>query len=307
MTYSTDIIIIGGGPAGLSAAIYALRAGKKVMVFDKLMFGGQTINTPEIENYPAINSINGVDFAMQLTSHATELGAETIYSGITSVDFSEDVKKVFCGETLYTAKSIIIANGAERRKLECDGEERLNGRGISYCATCDGSFYKDKDVVIAGSGNTAAEDSVYLSNICKSVTMLIRGDVFKASAVLKKSVEQRENIKIVYNESIIKVDGENFVSSVTTLNKETREEKTYETSGVFVAVGLNPDNSMFKDFINIDKSGYIIADETCTTNVQGVFVAGDTRTKKLRQVVTAAADGAIAGNNASEYIDTHLN
>ena len=303
MTYNSDIIIIGGGPAGLTSAIYALRAGKSVSIFDKYIFGGQTINTPEIENFPAFKNISGTDFALSMIEQVTALGANMEYLEVLPLDLTSTVKTVKANDKTYTAKSIIIANGVKRRKLECIGEDKFTGRGVSYCATCDGAFYKNKTVIVCGSGNTAIEDAIYLSNICSKVLLIIRGDKIKADFTLKDVATKKDNIEIIFNETITSINGDTTVESITTKNTLDGTTKSYDTNGVFVAIGLIPNNEIFKEFIALDEFGYIIANENCKTNIEGVFVAGDTRTKKLRQIVTASADGAISAFNASEYID----
>lgn len=298
-----DMIIIGAGPAGLTAAIYALRAGKSVLVFDKAVYGGQTVNTPEIENYPAIAKISGTDFATQLYEQVQQLGAEFVFGDVTPVMLDGPEKKLLCGGTEYSARTVVIANGAVRRKLGCEGEERLTGRGVSYCATCDGAFFRDGDVIVAGSGNTAVEDALYLSNICKNVTMLIRKDIIKGEHTAAQRLKEKANVKIYYNQSITKILGESKVEEVETTDRNTGELRRYKTGAVFVAVGLSPDNRAFGEMIELDEYGYIKAGEDCKTNLEGVFAAGDTRTKKLRQIITAAADGAVAAVSAAEYID----
>lgn len=298
-----DIIIIGAGPAGLSAAIYALRAGKSVLIFDKAVYGGQTVNTPEIENYPGIARISGTDFATQLYEQVQQLGAEFVFGDVTPVTLSGTEKKLLCTGEEYSARTVIIANGAVRRKLGCDGEERLTGRGVSYCATCDGAFFRDGDVIVAGSGNTAVEDALYLSNICKNVTMLIRKDVIKGEHTAAQRLLEKPNVKIYYNQSITKILGESKVEGVETTDRNTGEIRRYKAAAVFVAVGLIPDNGAFGEMLELDEYGYFKAGEDCKTNLDGVFAAGDTRQKRLRQIVTAAADGAVAAVSAAEYID----
>ena len=298
-----DILIIGAGPAGMSAAIYALRAGKRVAVFDKAMYGGQTVNTYEIENYPGIRRISGTDFAMQLYEQASALGAQFVFADVTPLCLEGKEKKLMAGGQEYTAKAVIIANGAVRRKLECNGEQRLTGRGVSYCATCDGAFFKGKQAIVAGSGNTALEDALYLANICAEVKLLIRGDRIKGEETAAQRLKKKKNVTIIFNESIAEILGENQVEAVRTVNRETGKEHLYRTDAVFVAVGQMPSNEPFRDFLELDKDGYIVAGEDCKTNMEGVYAAGDTRTKRLRQIVTAASDGAIAAVYAAEYIE----
>lgn len=298
-----DMIIIGAGPAGLTAALYALRAGKDVLVFDKAVYGGQTVNTPEIENYPGISKISGTDFAMQLYRQVEQLGVQYEYGDAAPVELSGAEKKLVSGGREYSARTIVIANGAVRRKLGCEGEERLTGRGVSYCATCDGAFFRGKDVIVAGSGNTAVEDALYLSNVCRSVTMLIRKDVIKGERMAAQRLQEKQNVKIYFNQSITEITGEDKVEGVETTDRNTGEKRRYKTDAVFVAVGLIPSNEAFRGFITLDENGYIAAGEDCKTNIDGVYAAGDTRTKRLRQIVTAAADGAVAAAYAAEYLD----
>lgn len=296
-----DIIIIGAGPAGLSAAIYAIRAGHTVAVFEELIYGGQVANTPEVENYPAIEKISGVEFATNLYNHAVNLGAEIMFDKVTSAKLIGDVKAIIAGEKTYEAKTVIIANGAKRRKLGCEGEEKLSGRGVSYCATCDGAFYKAKDVLIVGGGNTALEDALFLANNCTMVHLVHRRDSFRGNKILADAVIANDKITIHYNTVPEKIYGTKTVEGVIIKNVETDITEDIAVSGVFVAVGLEPDNAVFADELEL-QDGYIKADETCETNIAGVFAAGDTRTKKLRQIVTAASDGANAAVEASSYI-----
>lgn len=298
-----DIIIIGAGPAGLSAAIYAIRAGHTVAVFEELIYGGQVANTPEVENYPAIEKISGADFSMNIYNHAVNLGAEIKFDKVTSVKLSAHVKIITAGTKEFQAKAVIIANGAKRRKLGCAGEDEFSARGVSYCATCDGAFYKGKDVLIVGGGNTALEDALFLANNCNKVHLVHRRDSFRGNKILIDAVLANDKIKIHYNSVVEKIYGTKTVEGAMLKDMEADEVIGISVSGVFVAVGLEPDNSLFEGEIELE-NGYIKADESCETNVSGVFVAGDTRTKKLRQIVTAASDGAIAAVEASSYIST---
>ena len=280
-----DLIVIGAGPAGLSAAIYAARAGHTVTVLEELVFGGQVATTPEVENYPAIRKIDGVEFSMNLYNQATELGAKVEFAGATKVDLTGPVKQVWAGETLYEAKAVILANGAKRRKLDVPGEERLSGKGVSYCATCDGAFYRGKVTAIVGGGNTALEDALFLANNCETVHLIHRRDSFRGSKILSDAVIARKNIVIHYD------------------SIPTDAAETIPVSGVFVAVGLAPDNHLVEGQLELE-NGYVKAGEDCATNLPGVFVAGDTRTKAVRQIVTAASDGAVAAVNASTYLSS---
>lgn len=297
-----DCIIIGAGPAGLTAAIYAARAGKNVVVFEELIQGGQVANTPEVENYPAIKKVSGVEFAMNIYDQATSLGVEVIYDKVSDVELTGKTKIIKTSSKTYEAKTVIIANGVKRRKLGCDGEERLSGMGVSYCATCDGAFYKQKVTAVVGGGNTALEDALYLANICTQVHLIHRRDNFRGNKILADLVEEKENIIIHYNSEVLKINGENKVESITLRTIGTDETEIVDLSGVFVAIGLMPENDIFKNQIKLDKNGYIEAGEDCHTNIDGVFVAGDTRTKILRQIVTATSDGAMAATEMVNYI-----
>ncbi len=299
-----DVIIIGAGPAGLTAALYAARAGLSVLVFEKSIYGGQVALTSEVENYPAIEHITGVDFSMNLYNQVKKQNVEILLEEVKSVDFSDKIKTVFTDSGAYSAKTVIIANGVKRRKLGCKGETEFSGRGVSYCATCDGAFFKEKNVAVVGGGNTALEDALFLANICKSVTVLVRKDFVRAEKFLLEATKTKPNIHFMYNTCVTEICGEN--SSVDTLilnSNAVAENIKLQVSAVFIAIGLEADNFIFSDIIQLDKNGYVVSDESCLTGISGVFVAGDTRTKKLRQIVTAAADGAVAAKNVVEYLN----
>lgn len=296
-----DCIIIGAGTAGLTAAIYAQRAGLSTVVLEGTLYGGQITNTPDVENYPALEKVSGFDFAMSIYNQAVSFGAQVEMENVIKVELEGEIKKAFTEYEEYNAKTLIIANGAKRRKLNCPGEEEFAGKGVSYCATCDGAFFKGRDVAIVGGGNTALEDAIYLASQCNKVHVVHRRDEFRASSVIVDALKAKENIIIHYDSVTESINGENNVESITLKNVKTGEVTTTEVSGVFVAVGMVPDNQMYSP-VALDKAGYIIAGEDCKTNVEGVFVAGDTRTKTLRQLVTAAADGAVAANEAANYI-----
>lgn len=298
-----DIIIIGAGIAGLTSSIYALRSNLSVIVFDKNYYGGQIVLTNIIENYPGIPIISGAEFAMSVYNQAVALGADIKFEGITAIALDGDVKSVITSTGKYDAKAIIIATGAQRRKLGCEGEERFAMRGVSYCAICDGALYKGKDVAIVGGGNTALEDALFLSNICSKVYLIHRRSSFRGDKILVDSVLTRNNIEILYNSTIEEICGENAVSSIKIANGLNIREVSVKA--IFVAIGLEPENQLFSD-LPLDKYGYIIAGEDCATEIEGVYAAGDTRTKILRQLVTAASDGAIAAFQAGNYINSRL-
>ena len=297
-----DIIIVGAGPAGLSAAIYGVRAGKSVLVLEADSYGGQIINTPEIENYPAIKHISGYDFATNLYEQATELGAEIKYEKVVELKSEDQEKKVITDSNQYDAKSIILATGSKNRTLGLEKETDLVGRGVSYCATCDGGFFKGKEVAINGGGSTALEEALYLSSICSKVYLIHRRDSFRGEEKLLRALQERQNVEFVLNSSVIELLGNSKLEGITVNNIKTGKEFTLNISGFFIAIGQIPENAIFSNLINLDKSGYINATEDCKTNIEGIFVAGDTRTKRIRQLATAASDGVVAALAACEYI-----
>lgn len=290
-----DVIIIGAGPAGLSAGIYAIRAGLETLILDKTSWGGQTILSAEIENYPAVSTVTGPDFAQKMYDQLSALGGEIRLEEVKKLDLEK--KTVVTGSNTYQAKTIIIAAGLKRRKLGCAGEEELTGRGVSYCAICDGRFFTGKDVVVVGGGNTAMEDALYMSAYCSHITILCRGDHLKGEEKLKASIAKKDNIEIRYQVNITEIKGDPLVTAVTLDNGEM-----LNTSAVFVAIGYEADSSFLEGAIELTKEGYVAAGEDCRTNIEGVFVAGDLRTKNVRQIVTAAADGAVAALGAADDI-----
>lgn len=298
-----DIAIIGAGPAGLAAAIYGQRAGLNTITFEANVHGGQIINTPEVENYPAMGKVSGVEYAMGIYDQAVGFGATIEYKAVVDVELEGEVKTLKCNDgSEYQAKTVIIATGVVRRKLEIPGEDRFLGAGVSYCATCDGLFFKDKTATVVGGGNTALEDAVYLAGICEKVYLIHRRDEFRGARHEVEKVLANPKIEILYDTIPLAIEGQGNVSTLKVKNVKTEEEKTLYTSAVFVAVGLVPQNDLFEGKVNMD-GGYIAADESCTTNIPGVFVAGDTRTKTLRQLVTATSDGAVAATAAAHYLD----
>ena len=299
-----DVLVLGGGPAGLTAALYAKRAGVSVLVLEKTIYGGQVINTPTVENYPGIPTITGVDLAMALHDQGTGLGVEVRLEEPTSCRLDTDPKVVTTARGSYEAKTVILANGVKRRQLGCPGEERLAGRGVSYCATCDGAFFAGKVTAIVGGGNTALEDALFLSNHCSAVHLIHRRDSFRGSAILAQAVQKRENIVLHYDTVVEEIRGEDRVSGLALKNVRTGEETSLSVDGVFVAVGLMPDNGPFAGQVELDEAGYIKAGEDCRTSLPGVYAAGDTRTKAVRQIVTAAADGAVAARGGAGVAGT---
>ena len=293
-----DIIIIGAGPAGLTSAIYATRANKKVLVLEAKTYGGQIINTACIDNYPALPHVNGFDFATNLYNQTKELGAEIKFEKVVGLEPDGDIKKVITSDNEYECKSVIIATGADKRKLGVDREEELVGKGVSYCATCDGMFFK-----VVGGGNAALDDAEYLADICNKVYLIHRRDEFRGNEIEVEKIRGKDNVDFILNSNVTKLLGNNLLDSIEVTDKlgNTREIKV---SGIFIAVGQIPETTNLVQKINIDTGGYIIAGEDTKTNIDGVFVAGDVRTKTLRQLTTAVGDGAQAAVMACNYINS---
>lgn len=297
-----DIIVIGAGPAGLTAAIYARRASKKVLVLEATTYGGQIINTPDIENYPVEAHISGFDFAAKLYEQAKGLGAEVVFEKAVEIKDNGKEKEVVTVKNTYAAKAVIIATGSENRKLGLDNEDALVGKGVSYCATCDGAFYRKKKVAVVGGGNTALEDALYLSDISEVVYLIHRRDSFRGEDATVALLKGRENVKFVFNSTVTKLNAEKRLQSIE-VTDNAGNVSTIEVAGLFVAVGRIPENQNFAQLIKLDPSGYVDAKEDCLTNVPGIFVAGDNRVKEVRQLVTATADGAVAATGAIKYIN----
>ena len=298
-----DIIIVGAGPAGLTAAIYARRASKSVLVLEAKAWGGQIINTPDIENYPVVAHISGVDFANQLYEQAVALGAEVRLEKVTGLEDLGSAKKLRTTQNEYEAGAVILATGSENRKLGVDREQELTGRGVSYCATCDGNFFRRKDVAVVGGGNTALEDALYLADLANKVYLIHRRDSFRGEEATVARLREKENVEFVYNSNVTALRGDKRLTGIEVTNKLDGSVRSIELKGLFVAVGRIPENEGFKNLIEVDASGYAVAGENCHTKVPGVFVAGDNRTKELRPLVTAAADGAMAATEAVKYLN----
>ena len=295
-----DIIIIGAGPAGMTAGIYARRAMKKTLILEAANYGGQIVNTLDIENYPAAAHISGFDFATNLYNQAKELGVEFKFEKAIEI-INDEEKTIKTENNSYKAKAIIIATGVNNKKLGLVNEDNLVGRGISYCATCDGNFYKDQEVAVVGGGNTALDDALYLSNIAKKVYLIHRREEFRGDILEVNRLKEKDNIEFVLNSNIIKLNGIDSLESIEVCdnNNNTKEIKV---SCLFIAIGQVPENSLLSE-IKINESGYIISEEDCHTNMDGIFVAGDIREKSLRQLVTATNDGAISATEAIKYLE----
>ena len=297
-----DIIIIGAGPSGLTSAIYARRASKKVLVLEALSYGGQILSAINIDNYPAAPGISGFDFATTLYNQAKDLGAEIKFEKAIEIKDNGFEKEVVTTKESYKTKTIILATGCDNRKLGIDREEELTGKGISYCATCDGSFYKDKVVAVAGGGNTALSDALYLCDIASKVYLIHRRDEFKGDEVILDKLKNKDNVEFILNSNVTKLIGDEVLEKIEITDKEDGK-KELEVAGLFVAVGKIPENENFRKLIELNDSGYIEAAEDCHTNVEGIYAAGDVRKKILRQLVTATSDGATAAVEAIKYIN----
>ena len=298
-----DIIVVGGGPAGLTAALYALRAGKSVLIIEKSTFGGQITWSPKVENYPAIPSVSGTELGDRLMAQAEAQGAEFELDEVISAELDGDVKRVktdFGGE--FEAKALIIAVGAKPRMLGLEREEELVGNGVCFCAVCDGAFYKNRPVAVSGGGNSALQDAVLLSDTCSKVYLIHRRATFRGEAKLVETLRSKDNVEFVLESSVTALHGENELSGITVTNKDGAS-RDISVDGLFVAVGHAPDNGVFAQLMELDEAGYAASDESCLTKTRGVFVAGDCRRKAVRQLTTAAADGSAAALAACSYID----
>lgn len=294
-----DIIIVGAGPAGLTAALYALRAGKKVLVLEEKAYGGQIINAQKVKNYPGIIEVSGKDWAMTLFQQVKNFGGETKLEKVVSLKVEDDEKIIMTDmDEEYRTKTVVISTGTRYRKLGLSKEDELVGKGISYCATCDGNFYQDKDVAVVGGGNTALMDAIYLSGIAKKVYLIHRRDEFRGEKVYVDEVRKKENVEILLNTVVTELNGVDKLESIGISG-----DREIKLDGMFVAVGNQPHNQIFQDVIELDDVGYIKTNDGVHTNINGVYVAGDTRAKDLRQLTTAISDGAIAATMAVQEMD----
>ena len=298
-----DMIVVGGGPGGYAAALYAARAGLDTVVLEKLSAGGQMALTEQIDNYPGFeDGIDGFSLGEKMKRGTERFGVETKLAEVLSLDLSGTVKKAETSEGPLFARTIVLATGAGPRELGIEGEQELIGKGVNYCAACDGMFYKNKTVVIAGGGNTAAADALILSRICKKVIVVHRRDTLRATKIYHEPLMKAENVEFRWDSEIIELLHDEKVIGIRLRNVKTGEETTLACDGVFVSIGRKPSSELVKDQVEVDPAGYIIADESTRTNIPGVFAVGDVRTKALRQVVTAVADGATAVHYAEEYL-----
>lgn len=303
MEHIYDTIIIGGGPAGYTAALYSSRAGLDTLLIERMSPGGQMTLTGDIDNYPGFEEgVDGFTLGMKMQQSAERFGAKTEYAEITGVDFTEKIKKIFTADKTYFSKTVIIAAGANPRKLGLKNEEEFTGRGIHYCAHCDGRFYKDKTVVVVGGGNSAAADALYLSRLVKKVYLVHRRDTLRATKIYHRPLLSCENVEFVWNSTITDFLTDDKITGAVIEKTQTSEKTEILCDGIFVSIGRQPATEFLKDSLALDSNGYIIADETTKTSIPGVFAAGDIRTKNLRQVVTAVSDGAVAAHFAEEYL-----
>lgn len=297
-----DLIIIGSGPAGLSAAVYGRRAGFSTLVIEKNpMSGGQVLNTYEVDNYLGLPGINGFDMGMKFREHAEKMQAEFVEADVLGIEDMGELKLVKTAEGDYEAKAVIVASGASHSHLGVPGEEELSGMGVSYCATCDGAFFRGKTVAVVGGGDVAVEDAIFLARACEKVYLIHRRDSLRAAQSLQNTMLALPNVEVCWNRVVESINGDGKVQSITLLHKNGGQKNELAVQGVFIAVGIRPNSESFITNIAADEKGYLIAGEDCATSMPGVFAAGDIRTKKLRQIVTAVADGANAVEGIQEY------
>lgn len=300
-----DAAIIGGGPAGLTAGLYLGRGGWDVVLFEREMTGGQAGTTATIENYPGFKEVDGPDLAEQMEAQAVNAGLQIEYGEVTGLELSGKIKRIQTEQGEVLARSVILSMGAKPRKLGAEGEDRLSGRGVSYCATCDGAFFKGRPVAVVGGGDTAAEDALVLARLCPSVTLIHRRDTMRAQRILVKRIEETPNIHVRWDSVVDAMEGEPMLERVRVRNLKTGDTETLEIPGIFIAVGSVPQTQLVKDVLPLDEEGRIIADpRTMQTEIPGVFAAGDIRDTPLRQIVVAASDGALAATYAERYLLT---
>ena len=298
-----DVIVLGGGPAGYTAAMYTARAGLSTLVIEKLYAGGQMTQTPNIENYPGFpQGIDGVLLGMNFQAGAQNAGVQTLNAEVTEVKLQGREKVLTTAEGDFIGKAVIVATGADHRHLGLPREWELTGKGITYCATCDGMFYRGKTVAVVGGGNSAASEALVLSRIAKKVYLIHRRDSLKASRSYNEPLQQAENVEFIWNAQVSRLLGEEKLSGVVLQDVQTGEERALELDGLFVSIGRQPATELFRGQLELDANGYIVADESTRTNIPGVYAVGDVRTKEVRQIITAAADGAVAAHYAEEAL-----
>lgn len=298
-----DLIIVGAGPAGMSAAVYGRRAGLDLLVIEKNpMGGGQVLNTYEVDNYLGLPGINGFDMGMAFQKHAKDQGAQFVTANVTELKLDGEIKEVVTNKGNYETKTVILALGAHHAHLGVPGEEEFAGKGVSYCATCDGAFYRGKVAAVVGGGDVAVEDAIYLARFCEKVYLIHRRDSLRAAKSLQDKLFALENVEVIWNHVVEEIKGETNVQELSLMNTQDNSKNTLPVNGVFVAVGIKPDTELVKGQIDCNEAGYVIAGEDCKTSLEGVYVAGDARQKPLRQIITAVSDGANAATYASLYL-----
>ena len=298
-----DVIVLGGGAAGYTAAMYAARAGYTAMVIEKMAVGGQLATTDIVENYPGFpDGIDGFTLGMQMQKGAERFGAQTHYGEVLSVQLSEKIKTVVTDSETFSAKTVIVATGAMPAELGLPMEKQLTGKGVHYCAHCDGRFYKDKIVLVVGGGNSAVSDALYLSSLSKKVYLVHRRDSLRATKIYHEPLQNAENVEILWNSTVSSFLQDGKLTGVKIKNLKSGEEQELSCAGVFVSIGRKPETALFEGQLVLDEKGYIVADESTETNLEGVFAAGDVRIKPLRQIITAASDGAVAASMAEDYL-----
>ncbi|MDQ0254584.1 thioredoxin reductase (NADPH) [Evansella vedderi] len=302
-----DVVIIGAGPAGMTAAVYTSRANLSTVMIERGIPGGQMANTEDVENYPGYDSILGPDLSNKMFEHSRKFGAEYAYGDVKEIIDGKEYKRVVTGNGEYKARSVIITTGAKYKALGVPGEKELSGRGVSYCAVCDGAFFKNKELVVVGGGDSAVEEAVYLTRFASKVTVVHRRDQFRAQKILQDRLFANEKIDVIWNHTVKEINGtDNKVSSVTLVNKEDDSERDFKTDGVFIYIGMLPINEPFLNLGITNADGYVETNEEMETKVPGIFAAGDIREKTLRQIVTATGDGSIAAQSAQHYVENLL-
>lgn len=297
-----DLLIIGSGPAGLGAAIYGERAGLNLAVIDRSpISGGQVLTTYEVDNYLGLPELSGSDMSERFREHADKLGVTFLMAEVQQVEDLGEKKVVHTDEGNFEAKAVILATGATHAMLGVEGEMKLAGMGVSYCATCDGAFFRGRTVAVVGGGDVAVEDAIFLAGICKKVYLIHRRDTLRAADSLQKKLMSLPNVEVLWNSEVSEIQGGDMVESLVILQNQTKEETILEVNGIFIAVGIIPNTEMLQGLVDMDEQGYILADESCMTSVPGIFAAGDIRKKALRQIITAVADGANAVNSVQVY------
>jgi thioredoxin reductase (NADPH) len=298
-----DVIIVGAGPAGMTAAVYTSRANMSTLLLDRGQPGGQMNNTEDVENYPGYDHILGPDLSIKMFEHAQKFGAKYAYGNVTRVEDGDPYKKVIVGDKEYLAKAVIVATGTKYRKLGIPGEEKLSGRGVSWCAVCDGAFFKDKELVVVGGGDSAVEEAGFLTKFASKVTIVHRRDQLRAQPILQQRAFDNPKIDFIWHHTVEAILGEDKVTGVRLKNTQTGEEHDFPCDGVFIYIGMDPISDIVKDLGILNENGYIVTDEEMKTKVEGIFAAGDVREKTLRQIVTATGDGSIAAISAQHYVE----